>query len=155
MSNVLNRVTKQYLLSVNTPDYSTNEWIINPDLSRVQEVDNKYWKVVGDSVVRMDDREASAVDANDIVNDKIESIANAKRFADQSLMALYSTAAIVSALSGYIDAKLANDVVKVAEHSITLNNVKQIATNEKLEVEAITESVPSALMVDKATKVVQ
>jgi len=30
MANVLNKITKQYLKSVNTPDYPTSEWIINP-----------------------------------------------------------------------------------------------------------------------------
>jgi len=30
MSNVINKTTGQYLQSVNTPDYKTDEWIINP-----------------------------------------------------------------------------------------------------------------------------
>ena len=29
MANVLNKLTKQYLQSVNTPDYPTSEWLMS------------------------------------------------------------------------------------------------------------------------------
>ena len=32
MANVINKNSLQYLESVNTPDYPTDEWIINPIL---------------------------------------------------------------------------------------------------------------------------
>lgn len=63
MSSVINRTTLAYKTSVNTPDYSETEWIINPDLSGVSEVPQKYWKIVGDDVVEMDQAEKDAVDA--------------------------------------------------------------------------------------------
>lgn len=43
MANVLNRRTKAYLRSVNTPDYDTSDWMINPDLSQVEGIAQKYW----------------------------------------------------------------------------------------------------------------
>jgi hypothetical protein len=48
MSNVLNKITLQYLQFVNTPDYDTNIWIINPDLSAVVDLNSKFWKLIYD-----------------------------------------------------------------------------------------------------------
>jgi len=62
MADVLNRLTKQLLLSVNTPEYPAMEWIINPDLSAVSSVPWRYWKIVGDSVVEMTAEEKAIVD---------------------------------------------------------------------------------------------
>lgn len=66
MANVINRTTLEYLTSVNTPDYPTGSWIINPDLSALTNVPSKYWKVVADSVLQMNTTEKNAVD--DIYN---------------------------------------------------------------------------------------
>lgn len=63
MSSVINRTTYVYKISVNTPDYSDVIWLHNPDLSGVSEVAQKYWKVVDDTVVEMDQTEKDAVDA--------------------------------------------------------------------------------------------
>lgn len=46
MSNVLNLNKNEYRLSVNTPDYiGREEWLINPDVSSVKDVEAKYWKL--------------------------------------------------------------------------------------------------------------
>lgn len=66
MANVIHRSTFQYLVSVNTPDYSESEWIINPDLSGVAGVPEIFWKVVGDSVVEMTQEEKNIV-ANTLI----------------------------------------------------------------------------------------
>jgi hypothetical protein len=63
MSDVLNRTTKQYIKSVNTPDYPDIDWVINPDLSSVISIPSKYWKIEGDLVVEMNSEEKAAVDA--------------------------------------------------------------------------------------------
>jgi hypothetical protein len=68
MSNVLHRTTKQYLRSVNTPDFPRATWVINPDLSSLTGVPTKYWKInPDDTVVEMTAAEKSAVD-NDPTN---------------------------------------------------------------------------------------
>lgn len=54
MGDVLNRTTKEFLKSVNTPDYDPADWIVNPDLKDVSGVDPKYWVVEGDVVRSMD-----------------------------------------------------------------------------------------------------
>lgn len=59
MANVINRTTLQYLQSVNTPDYSSIDWIINPVLPNCLA---KYWKIVGDLVLEMTQEEKDAVD---------------------------------------------------------------------------------------------
>lgn len=51
MSNVLNRSTKQYLRSVNTPDYPASEWIHNPVLPAG--VASKFLVIEGDTVREM------------------------------------------------------------------------------------------------------
>lgn len=62
MSNALNRVSLQLKSSVNTPDFPADEWVINPDMSAVEGVDNKYWKLNGDIVSEMNPAEKDAVD---------------------------------------------------------------------------------------------
>ena len=57
MSNILNKLTKQYLRSVNTPDFSPDEWLINPILP---ECDQKFWLIEGDSIREMTPAEKDA-----------------------------------------------------------------------------------------------
>lgn len=61
MGNVINRTTYKYKQSVNTPDFPTTDWLINPDLSAVSGQPEKYWKVEGDTVVIMDAAEQQSV----------------------------------------------------------------------------------------------
>ena len=66
MASVLNRTTKVYLPSANTPDYPTSDWIINPDLSAVAGQPTKYWRIVGDIVSLLTQVERDAVDAAEL-----------------------------------------------------------------------------------------
>ena len=59
MANVINRTTKEILISVNTPDYDPIDWIINPTFPVCEE---KYYKIVGDEVQEMNTSEKAAVD---------------------------------------------------------------------------------------------
>jgi hypothetical protein len=60
---VINKTTKQYLISVNGAGYDS-AWIMNPDMTAVQGVPAKYWKINGDDTVSvMDQSEKDAVDA--------------------------------------------------------------------------------------------
>ena len=79
MANVLHKTTLQYLESVNTPDYPSVDWVINPDISAVLNVPHKYWKLSGTNVVEMTLAEKSAVDAAELQarKDKITEIENA------------------------------------------------------------------------------
>lgn len=63
MAAALNRTTKQHLTSVNTPDYPTSEWIIDPDLSAVVGWPVKYWIITGDNVTLADAPTRDAIDA--------------------------------------------------------------------------------------------
>lgn len=60
MSNVFNRITKEYKKSVNTPDYSINEWIINPKF--VPNCESKYIVVEGNIIREMTIEEKLVVD---------------------------------------------------------------------------------------------
>jgi hypothetical protein len=51
MANVLNRTTKEYLESVDTPHYPESEWLINPDLSAVQGYPPQLWIINDDDTV--------------------------------------------------------------------------------------------------------
>jgi hypothetical protein len=66
MAAVLNRTTKAYFTSANTPDYPVAEWIINPDMSAVDGYSSQYWIITGDVVTLMDQTQRDAVDANAI-----------------------------------------------------------------------------------------
>jgi len=62
MSNALNRTTKQFVKNIVLEKYSTDDWIIDPDMSGVNGVLNKYWKIVGDNISEMNQAEKNAVD---------------------------------------------------------------------------------------------
>ncbi len=62
MADVLNRTTLQFLASVNTPDFPVGSWVIDPDMSAVANVPQKYWLLTGDVVSEMDQA------AKDVVN---------------------------------------------------------------------------------------
>lgn len=63
MSDVLNRTTKEYRRSVNTPDFPVIDWIRNPDLSDVVGFASRYWLIDGDAVLLMSAAERDALDA--------------------------------------------------------------------------------------------
>ena len=61
-SVVANRATN-YLLSVNTPDYTSNpDALINPDLSSVSGIAFKYWMYDGTGLVEMPASDRTSVD---------------------------------------------------------------------------------------------
>ncbi len=63
MANVLNRVTKEYRVSVNEYLHPVVDWIHNPNLSAVAGQPVKWWKIAGDLVSLMNAAEQAAVDA--------------------------------------------------------------------------------------------
>jgi len=64
MSNVLHRTTKQYIRSVNTPDYPESDWVINPVIpDECWGYFSYYWDVVGDKVSLMSKADRDALDA--------------------------------------------------------------------------------------------
>jgi len=63
VANVLNRTSKLFLVSVNTPDYPLIDWIHSPDLSAVVGFAERYWTITGDVVTLMSQAERDAVDA--------------------------------------------------------------------------------------------
>lgn len=63
MADVLNRVTKQYIKSANTPDFDPADWIINPNLAAVVGQPIKYWKIAGNVVSLADAGEQATIDA--------------------------------------------------------------------------------------------
>ena len=74
MANVLHRETLQYLESVHTPDYAPAVWLINPDLSAVEGVDPKYWKIQDGEVVEMSSEEKDAKFLDQFKEDAFQSI---------------------------------------------------------------------------------
>ena len=66
MANVINRKTKEYLKSINTPDYSENEWIINPILP---DCDSSEWIIKKDSVRETTQEEKDAKEVAKIINE--------------------------------------------------------------------------------------
>ena len=66
MAAIIHRTTLEYKGSVNSPDFGP-EWIVNPDLTALVNVPKKYWKIIGDDVLEMDQAEKDAVDAAELV----------------------------------------------------------------------------------------
>ena len=57
MANVLNRFTLEYVTSVDTSNYSPEVWVINPDLSAVENIDKRQWVIEGNIVRHMNSEE--------------------------------------------------------------------------------------------------
>lgn len=57
MAHVVHRITGEYRESVHTPDYSRDEWLINPDLPKVEQ---SLWVVEEDAVRTKTVQELSA-----------------------------------------------------------------------------------------------
>lgn len=67
MADVIKRTTNsknrhEFKKSVNSPDYPSGDWLHNPDLSSVSGVPTRHWKVVGETVVEMNQSEKDAAD---------------------------------------------------------------------------------------------
>ena len=82
MANVLNRTTKVYLESVNTPEYDPAEWIINPDITPVLGVPYYFWYINEDDTVRpmtaMEQDTSWLIEAKDLQRSKINAIRDEK-----------------------------------------------------------------------------
>lgn len=59
MSNVINKTTLEYKTSVNTPDFPTKDWIINPVLPTCEK---KYWKIKSGKIAEMTAGEKATID---------------------------------------------------------------------------------------------
>jgi hypothetical protein len=66
MADFVHRTTKQHIVSRDQTELPDQPWenfyIINPDLSAVAGVPNRYWKITGDSITEMSQAEKDAVD---------------------------------------------------------------------------------------------
>lgn len=82
MAAVLNRTTKAYLPSANTPDFPVAEWIINPDLSAVVGFPSKYWEISGDVVSLMSQVDRDALDAADMQSQRDAAVAQLQQVED-------------------------------------------------------------------------
>ena len=123
MSNVLNRINKKFLQSVNTPEYSGVDWIINPDLSGVEGFDSKYWVITGDVITLMEKSARDSIDVQITSNqrDYIASRLDAIQDADVEFYKL-----LIVELNRKSD-KI-NDILSAAENSTDLSSFK-IAMN--------------------------
>ena len=126
MANVLHRTTKQYLKSVNTPDYPVADWIVNPDLSAVTGFDSKYWLISGDNVTLMDQSARDAVD-----------VAEAQAAIDNERATQKNRIDNEKVLTAI--AKVMMDEINIlrAEHSLTARTLAQVKTAIKSEVDNI------------------
>jgi hypothetical protein len=66
MAAVLNRETKTYIASANTPDYPAQDWIVNPDMSAISGWPSQYWIISGDAVLLANTAERAAIDAAEL-----------------------------------------------------------------------------------------
>lgn len=118
MANVVNRITREYRISVNDPDYPVAEWIINPDLSAVAGFESRYWIITSDVVSLMSPAERQSVDdaatsaARDVTADAVLRAASYERvFAEILLDEINALrAAVVPALPARTLTQLRNSM---------------------------------------------
>lgn len=102
---VLNKTTKQYLIGVDGSGYDTNVWIVNPDMSSVQNVPSKYWKINGDNTVsEMDQAEKDTADAAALPGNKYTKIVQMKGAVTTYIAQHYDPAQQITLLSLWSEA---------------------------------------------------
>jgi hypothetical protein len=82
MANVLNRTTRLYIESANTPDFPIVDWIHDPDLSQVTGFDSIYWIITGDIVTLMTPAQRAAVDAAILEANRDATVSNVDQVED-------------------------------------------------------------------------
>lgn len=74
MANILHIATMTTIPSQHYADYLSPEFLIDPDLSAVEGVPTKYWKVVDGTVVSMSNEEILVIDTAETKNNKFSEI---------------------------------------------------------------------------------
>lgn len=62
MPNVLHRITKDYRISVSPNEIDPSEWLIEPNISSVEDLPCYYWIIDNDVVRRPTDEERRQID---------------------------------------------------------------------------------------------
>lgn len=126
MSTVLNRTTRQLILSAHTPDYPVGQWIIGPDLAAVAGFASKYWVITGDVVSLMNQAARDAVDAADLAagRDAVVAALDAAEVIDRAVLLvildeLNLHALKINAILDAIDAAVSLAGLKTAVGTIT------------------------------------
>lgn len=164
MANVINRTVRDsngcllYRESVNTPDYSTDDWLINPDLSGVAGVECYYWKVTGSPpggvVEEMDQAEKDAVDAAKLSAAKAAKKLQLQQDADNYLTSRYPNNS-ANTLDVLYSESLRDRPVRAAYIRTWIEWRRLIADEIKTEQDAVdaaaTISAVNAVALDTAT----
>lgn len=124
---VLNRTTLQYLIGVDGKSYDTKDWIINPDLSAVKGVLQKYWKAnADDTVTEMSQDEKDEVDSAALPASIAAKIAKLKYAVTVYISKHYDAAQQVTVLALWSEAiskELANRAAKIQKVMDWVNTV--------------------------------
>jgi hypothetical protein len=94
MSRVVNKTTFESIDSANTPDYSTDDWLVNPasfDALVSGSVPRKYWKVnaTDDDLEEMTQTEKDVVDASEFPGNVVAKIEQASAEVRAYIIARY------------------------------------------------------------------
>jgi hypothetical protein len=96
----LNRTTKEYRTGVDGNSFDPAQWLVNPDVSALQNVPTRYWKINGDdSVTEMDQSEKDVVDAAALPGNRIAKIVQMKKDVTAYIGSHYDPAQQVTVLS--------------------------------------------------------
>lgn len=145
MANVLNRSTKEFIVSANTVNYPVANWIHDPDMSAVDGFPSRYWTITGDTVSLMSQAERDAVDAallvanRDALADEIDQVESFMRaFALVLLDEFNDVSATLNSLLTAIDNStnlnsLKADVAAIADRPIRTAQQLKTAVRNRMD----------------------
>ena len=87
MATVVNKTTFEVIESVNTPDYDTNEWLINPV---IPDVPKRYWRIVNGILKVKTASQRAASDVENLLAVKENKKHNLKEELGESVRSKYS-----------------------------------------------------------------
>jgi len=106
MATALHRSTLELRHSVDPTELPGDpaDWLVQPDLSALEGVPKRYWKLVGESVMEMTAEEKAAVDAAELAGAKRARIALLRDEADAFVAGVYPSSTRELALALYAEA---------------------------------------------------
>ncbi len=141
MSTVVNRVTLEVKVSVNTPEYPPSDWLINPT---IPDAPKRYWIVEGDGLREATEEEKGPIDVEYLAQQKESRIQELREQYEDALDSRYKTRTLL-----YASYLLTKAMASMEEETVEyLSSLAQWVEDGDVLVEAAEELIESCETAD-------
>ncbi len=141
MSTVVNKVTLEVKVSVNTPEYPPSDWLINPT---IPDAPKRYWIVEGDGLREATEEEKGPIDVEYLAQQKESRIQELREQYEDALDSRYKTRTLL-----YASYLLTKAMASMEEETVEyLSGLAQWVEDGDVLVEAAEELIESCETAD-------